>query len=99
DAAIAAWPAEEVAKLEKQVQRPNFMRAQVGFKNNGKFNGLVFHIQTEDSGLDRPHIITHLFADGGRIIKSHKRTYASEVQRNDIAMYVRALMKGQHMEM
>lgn len=99
DEAIARWTAEEISKLEKQIARPNFMRAQVGFNNNVKFNGLVFHIQTEDSGLDRPHIITHLFADGGRIIKSHKRVYANEVKRDDIAQYVRALMKGQHMEM
>lgn len=99
DAAIGYWTAEEIAKHEKQIARPNFMRAQVGFNNNVKFNGMVFHIQTEDSGLDRPHIITHLFADGGRIIKSHKRSYANEVKRDDIAMFVRALMKGQHMEM
>jgi FHA domain-containing protein len=99
DEAIAQWNPGEIAKLEKQIQRPVFMRAQVGFNNNVKYNGLVFHIQTEDSGLDRPHIITHLFADGGRIIKSHKRSYAAEVKRDDIAKYVRALMKGQHMEM
>ena len=99
DDAIGRWSQEEVSKLEKQIARPNFMRAQVGFNNNVKFNGTVFHIQTEDSGLDRPHIITHLFADGGRIIKSHKRSYASEVSRPDIATFVRALMKGQHMEM
>lgn len=99
DEAIAKWSLDEVSKLEKQIARPNFMRAQVGFNNNVKFNGMVFHIQTEDSGLDRPHVITHLFADGGRIIKSHKRIYASEVKRDDVAKYVRALMKGQHMEM
>lgn len=99
DEAITFWTPDEIAKLEKQIARPNFMRAQVGFNNNVKFNGLVFHIQTEDSGLDRPHIITHLFADGGRIIKSHKRVYANEVKRDDVAKYVRALMKGQHMEM
>ena len=97
--AITQWTLEEIAKLEKQIARPNFMRAQVGFNNNVKYGGNVFHIQTEDSGLDRPHIITHLFADGGRIIKSNKRTYAAEVKRDDIAPYVRQLMKGQHMEM
>jgi pSer/pThr/pTyr-binding forkhead associated (FHA) protein len=99
DDAVGRWKPDEISKLEKQIARPNFMRAQVGFNNNVKYNNLVFHIQTEDSGLDKPHIITHLFADGGRIIKSHKRTYASEVKRDDIAKYVRALMKGQHMEM
>lgn len=99
DEAVRRFNAEELAKLEKQIARPNFLKAQVGFNNNVKYNGLVFHIQTEDSGLDKPHIITHLFADGGRIIKSHKRTYATEVKRDDVAQYVRALMKGQHMEM
>jgi hypothetical protein len=99
DQAIAVWTLEEIAKLEKQIARPNFMRAQVGFNNNVKYGGSVFHIQTEDSGLDRPHIITHLFADGGRIIKSNKRSYAAEAKRPDIAAYVRQLMKGQHMEM
>jgi hypothetical protein len=99
DAAVAQWTGEEITKLEKQIARPNFMRAQVGFNNNVKYGGNVFHIQTEDSGLDRPHIITHLFADGGRIIKSNKRSYADQVKRDDIAAYVRQLMKGQHMEM
>jgi hypothetical protein len=99
DAAITQWTVEEIAKLEKQIARPNFMRAQVGFNNNVKYGGNVFHIQTEDSGLDRPHIITHLFADGGRIIKSNKRSYAEHVKRDDVAAYVRQLMKGQHMEM
>ena len=99
EAAVAQWTEEEIAKLEKQIARPNFMRAQVGFNNNVKYGGNVFHIQTEDSGLDRPHIITHLFADGGRIIKSNKRSYADHVKRDDVAAYVRQLMKGQHMEM
>jgi hypothetical protein len=59
----------------------------------------VFHVQTEDSGLDAPHVITHLFADGGRVIKSHKRSYEKEVKRADVANFVRSLMKAQHMEM
>jgi predicted component of type VI protein secretion system len=81
------------------MRRPSFRRAQMGFNNNVKYEGQVFHVQTEDSGLDAPHIITHLFADGGRVIKSHKRSYESEVSRADVAGYVRALMKAQHMEM
>ncbi len=97
--AIAVWTPEEVERLDKQIARPNYIRAQVGFNNNVKYSGHIFHIQTEDSGLDRPHIITHLFVDGGRIIKSHKRTYAAEVDRPDVVSYVRTLMKRQHMEM
>lgn len=99
DAAIAKYTEAELARLEKEVARPAFRRAQVGYNNNLKYKGDVFHVQTEDSGLDKPHIMTHLFADGGRIIKSTKRIYASEVSRPDIDLYVRSLMKGQQMEM
>jgi pSer/pThr/pTyr-binding forkhead associated (FHA) protein len=99
DATIARYAPAELAKLEAEMKRPSFRRAQMGFNNNIKFHEQVFHVQTEDSGLDQPHIVTHLFADGGRVIKSHKRSYADEVRRPDVAEFVRALMKAQHLEM
>lgn len=99
DAAIAQFNPEALDKLHREMNRPQFMRAQVGFNNNVKYNGHPYHVQTEDSGLKMPHIITHLFADGGRIIKSHKRSYAEEVDRADVGPFVRQLMKAQHMEM
>jgi pSer/pThr/pTyr-binding forkhead associated (FHA) protein len=99
DAAIQRFSADELARLEREMRRPSFRRAQMGFNNNIKFSDQVFHVQTEDSGLDQPHIITHLFADGGRIIKSHKRSYQEEVSRDNVAEFVRGLMKAQHLEM
>lgn len=99
DAAIAYYTPAMLERLEQENRRPIFHRAQVGFNNNAKYKGSVYHVQTEDSGIDRPHVITHLFADGGRILKSHKRTYEQEIRRDDLAMYVRQLMKAQHMEM
>ncbi len=99
DRAIALYHAEELARLEAELKRPSFRRAQMGFNNNIKFREQVFHVQTEDSGLDQPHIITHLFADGGRVVKSHKRSYADAVARADVAEHVRGLMKSQHLEM
>src|SRR5579859_421707 len=99
EAAIARWSLEELGRAERELARPAFLRAQVGFNNNVKYKNATFHIQTEDSGLDKPHVITHLFADGGRVIKSHKRTYAEHVRRDDVAMFVRQLMKGQQLEM
>jgi hypothetical protein len=99
DQAIAAWSAEEVARLDRELSRPAFVRAQVGFNNNVKYKNQTFHIQTEDSGLDKPHIITHLFADGGRVIKGHRRSYADHVHNDDVAQYVRQLMKAQQFEM
>src|SRR5580704_8868276 len=99
EAAIARWSVDELARAEKDLARPAFLRAQVGFNNNVKYKNQTFHIQTEDSGLDKPHVITHLFADGGRVIKSHKRSYAEHVYRDDVTPYVRQLMKGQQLEM
>lgn len=99
NAAIERFTPDEIKKLDKELSRPAFRKAQLGFNNNLKYKGAVYHVQTEDSGLDKPHIITHLFADGGRIIKSYKRSYANDVARDDVATHVRAMMKGQHMEM
>jgi hypothetical protein len=99
DEAIARWTEDALRKLEREMVRPAFLRAQVGFNNNVKYKNQTFHIQTEDSGLDKPHVITHLFADGGRVIKSHKRSYAAHVSREDVVPFVRELMKGQQLEM
>ncbi|HEX4339498.1 MAG TPA: FHA domain-containing protein [Polyangiaceae bacterium] len=99
EGALRQFAVDALQKLEAEMRRPSFRRAQMGFNNNVKYEGAVFHVQTEDSGLDAPHVITHLFADGGRVIKSHKRNYDKEVSRADVAAYVRSLMKAQHMEM
>jgi len=99
EAAMARWSEEELERLERERLRPAVLRAQVGFNNNVKYRNQTFHIQTEDSGLDKPHVVTHLFADGGRVIRSHKRSYAAEVHRDDIGPFVRQLMKEQQLEM
>jgi hypothetical protein len=72
---------------------------QVGFNNNIRHNGRVFHVQTEDSGVARPHIITHLFADGGRILKTTKTSYAEILDADDLAKQVRRRMQEQHKAM
>ncbi|WP_437731921.1 hypothetical protein [Sorangium sp. So ce1335] len=59
----------------------------------------MFHIQTEDSGIRHPHIITHLFADGGRILKTTKTSYAEHVGQASLAETVRGMMKEQHKAM
>ena len=71
----------------------------LGFNNNFKHKGHVYHIQTEDSGVKHPHIITHLFADGGRILKSVKTSYATVVGDPTMADIVRNMMKEQHKAM
>jgi len=71
----------------------------VGFNNNVKHLGRVFHVQTEDSGVNRPHVVTHLFADGGRIIRSTRTDYSEHLGRADMGVVVRRLMKEQHKAM
>jgi hypothetical protein len=71
----------------------------LGFNNNVRHRGRIFHIQTEDSGSKNPRIVTHLFADGGRIIKTTRTDYAEHVSRGDLQVYVRSLMKEQHKSM
>ncbi len=78
------------------------MKAQsplLGFNNNVRHKGRVFHIQTEDSGIKHPHVITHLFADGGRIVRSQKTSYAEYVGDDEMQRKVRSLMQEQHKAM
>jgi len=98
--ALERFDLPELERLQKGLEGPTFRGAQIGFNNNIRAKDQVFHIQTEDSGLNAPHVITHLFADGGRVVKSHKRSYKAAIDREvDIAAYVRQLMKAQHLEM
>jgi hypothetical protein len=70
----------------------------VGFNHNIKHKGKMYHIQTEDSGLENPHIITHLFV-GGNILASKKTSYADIVGAENLGQVVRELMEEQHKEM
>jgi hypothetical protein len=70
----------------------------VGFNHNIKHKGKMYHIQTEDSGLENPHIITHLFV-GGNILASKKTSYADIVGAENLPQVVRELMEEQHKEM
>jgi hypothetical protein len=71
----------------------------LGFNTNVRHKGKVFHIQTEDSGVKHPHVITHLFADGGRIIKSFKTSYEEHLSEDSLTETVRTMMKDQHKSM
>jgi hypothetical protein len=66
----------------------------LGYNHNFRHRGLVFHVQTEDSGIENPHIFTHLF-NGGVILASRKLTYDS----GSAEEVVKALMQAQHKAM
>lgn len=70
----------------------------VGFNHNVVYKGDVFHIQTEDSGIGNPHIITLLYR-GGTIISSKKTSYADILKTEYLEKVVEELMKEQHKDM
>lgn len=69
-----------------------------GFNHNIKHNGRIYHVQTEDSGVANPHIITHLFV-GGNILATKKTSYADIVNADNLTVVVRELMEEQHKAM
>lgn len=70
----------------------------LGYNTNVRHAGMLFHIQTEDSGIDHPHIITHLFVEG-TILATKKTAYDHVLADADWERQVRTMMKDQHRSM
>ena len=83
------------ALLQSVAMAGDVKKMVVGFNHNIKHKGKMYHIQTEDSGLENPHLITHLFV-GGNILASKKTSYADIVGADNLAAVVRELMEEQH---
>ncbi|MFK7898381.1 MAG: hypothetical protein AB8G23_21285 [Myxococcota bacterium] len=71
---------------------------QLGFNTNFRYRGVLFHVQTEDSGTGNPHVITHLF-HGGNIMSSVKQEYSDLLGEPDFEGAVRKLMESMHKNM
>jgi len=70
----------------------------VGYNNNVTYKGKVYHVQTEDSGLNNPIIVTLLYFKG-TILASKKTNYSHLIGHKDIKKSVRELMQEQHKTM
>lgn len=70
----------------------------LGYNTNVRHAGILFHIQTEDSGVGHPHIITHLFTEG-TILATKKTSYAHILEEPDLEAGIRQMMKNQHRAM
>ncbi len=69
-----------------------------GYNTDTKYNGVVYHIQTEDGGADNPMVVSLVYR-GGRILASKKTSYAELVGAANVMPQVRTLMEKQHREM
>jgi hypothetical protein len=66
-----------------------------GFNTNVRHRSLLFHVQSEDSGRNHPHIITHLYYRG-TIVASEKSSYADRLDAEDLPAVVKERMEKQH---
>jgi len=66
-----------------------------GFNTNVRHRSILFHVQSEDSGRNHPHVITHLY-HGGTILASEKTSYADRLGDPDLPAVVKSLMETQH---
>lgn len=63
-----------------------------GFNTNLRHADRVFHVQTEDLGIEKAQIETHIFVDGGEVLASRRTSYDAGAAQSDV---IRA-MKSQH---
>ncbi len=70
-----------------------------GFNTDIEFDGKVFHIQTEDRGLNHP-VIESLVYVGGEILSSRDTCYADLLESGDYTENdIQQRMKAQHTEL
>ena len=69
-----------------------------GYNTDFKFQGKVYHCQTEDGGANSPFVTSLLYFQGA-ILASRKTSYADILKADCLDEVVRELMMEQHKQM
>ncbi len=69
-----------------------------GYNTDFKFQGKVYHCQTEDGGVNSPFVTSLLYLRGA-ILASRKTSYADILKADCLDEVVRELMMEQHKQM
>jgi len=69
-----------------------------GFNTDIKHADKVYHIQTEDKGLQNPYIESLVYV-GGEILASKKTSYAEQMKTGVDEKWIAGLMEQQHRTM
>jgi hypothetical protein len=69
-----------------------------GYNTDFKYQGKVYHCQTEDGGVNSPYITSLLYFQGA-ILASRKTSYADILKADCLDDVVRDLMMEQHKQM
>ena len=68
----------------------------MGTNSNVSVDGVVFHIQTEDLGPKFPQIVTHIFAEGGHVIKVVRFDYACHAGKPNLHLLLPKVLMAHH---
>src|SRR5438093_4407772 len=87
-------------KLQRQAIDEAELRPVItGFNTDIRHNDKVYHIQTEDKGLQNPYIESLVYV-GGEILASKKTSYADQLQTGGAdEKWISTLMEQQHRTM
>ncbi len=69
-----------------------------GYNTDFKFQGKIYHVQTEDGGVNSPSITSLLYFQGA-ILASRKTSYSDILKADCLDEVVRELMMEQHKQM
>jgi len=69
-----------------------------GINSDIDYNGKVYHVQTEDGGINNPIILTRIFCTGV-LVTTRKTSYVYLLEMDGFKSVVENLMKEQHNEM
>ncbi len=69
-----------------------------GFNHNIRYQGLLFHVQTEDAGDQKAYVVTTLFFSGN-VVASRRSSFEKFTGLKERDEIVTAMMKDQHKEM
>jgi len=69
-----------------------------GFNNNVLYNNDMYHVQTENGGLNNTVITTLIYLKGA-IVASKKISYQDIIHEKDAEESVKKLMENQHKNM
>src|SRR5207253_4973473 len=86
-------------KLQRQAIDEAELRPVItGFNTDIKHADKVYHIQTEDKGLQNPYIESLVYV-GGEILASKKTSYAEQMKTGVDEKWIAGLMEQQHRTM
>ena len=69
-----------------------------GINSDIDYNGKLYHVQTEDGGINNPIILTRIFCSGV-LVTTRKTSYVYLLDMDGFKEVVENLMREQHNEM